>query len=337
LVISLTANTIPGSTGPSAARCYRYRMSSARSPATPLLPAAPPGLTVRERLAAIVSRRAVHDCTAPTGAAIRFYRFTQPRRCRKLHAFGPALSLVVQGNKTVELEGQRLSYDARRYLVVTAESAYDADIDAGTTPARPLLEVSIDIPVDLVVKTLLALADGEPGGPAPVETAPAYLAELSEPVAECVLRLLGTLDDPQAERLLAPLVLEELVFHLLRSDAARVLRRAAQGRDAPAIHRSMRFMRAHSRLPLTVAEVARTVGMSASHFAHRFRAVARQSPMRYLKQLRLHAARDLLLAGDVRVATAADQVGYQSTSHFTRDFKLLFGVSPAEYARRFRR
>jgi AraC-like DNA-binding protein len=312
-------------------------MSSARRPSTPVLPDAPPSPTLRERLADLITRRAVPDCMGPSGGAIRFYRLTQPRRCRKLYAFGPALSLLAQGNKTIELEGQRLSYDARRYLVVTAETTFDADIDAGTTPARPLLEVSIDIPVDLVVKTLLALADGEPGGPAPVETAPAFVADLSEPLAECVVRLLGTLDDPQAQRLLAPLILEELVFHLLRSDAARVLRRAAQGRDAATIHQSMRFMREHSRRPLTVGQVARNVGMSASHFAHRFRAVARQSPMRYLKQLRLHAARDLLLAGDVRVATAADEVGYQSASHFTRDFKLLFGVSPAQYARRFRR
>ena len=67
---------------------------------------------------------------------------------------------------------------------------------------------------------------------------------------------------------------------------------------------------------------------------HRFRAVARVSPMRYLKQLRMDQARAVLLAGGARISEAAAQVGYESASHFTRDFKAYFGVPPAEYGRR---
>jgi AraC-like DNA-binding protein len=58
--------------------------------------------------------------------------------------------------------------------------------------------------------------------------------------------------------------------------------------------------------------------------------------MRYLKQVRLQNARALLLADGLRVHEAAARVGYESTSHFTRDFKGYFGSAPAEYLRRFR-
>jgi transcriptional regulator GlxA family with amidase domain len=135
----------------------------------------------------------------------------------------------------------------------------------------------------------------------------------------------------------APLVLEELVFRLLRSDAAAVVRRAVvPDGNADAIQRAMVFMRRNAAKPLSVLTVARHVAMSPSHFAHRFRALARVSPMQYLKQLRLNEARALMLSEGLGVGEAAQRVGYESPSHFTRDFKSSFGAAPAVYVRALR-
>jgi AraC-like DNA-binding protein len=87
---------------------------------------------------------------------------------------------------------------------------------------------------------------------------------------------------------------------------------------------------------LSVASCARHVAMSPSHFAHRFRDVARMSPIAYLKHLRLHEARMLLLQEGLRPAEAAARVGYGSPAHFNRDFKERFELPPASYVRRFR-
>jgi AraC-like DNA-binding protein len=102
------------------------------------------------------------------------------------------------------------------------------------------------------------------------------------------------------------------------------------------IHEAMRYIRTHVSRPLSVDAVARRFAMSPSHFAHRFRAVAGVSPMRYQKHTRLTEARAAMVAGDLRVHEIAARVGYESASHFTRDFKAQFGETPAAYARRFR-
>jgi AraC-like DNA-binding protein len=96
-------------------------------------------------------------------------------------------------------------------------------------------------------------------------------------------------------------------------------------------------MRRNAAQALSVEDIARHVAMSPSHFAHRFRAVARVSPMRYLKHVRMSDAREIMIATGARVAEAASRVGYESPSHFTRDFRSHFGAAPAEYVRRFRR
>ena len=87
---------------------------------------------------------------------------------------------------------------------------------------------------------------------------------------------------------------------------------------------------------LFVTREARYLSTIPSHFAHRFRAVARVSPMRYVKQVRLDRARLLMLREGLGASEAADEVGYASPSHFTRDFKAVFGAPPAAYAQRLR-
>ena len=106
--------------------------------------------------------------------------------------------------------------------------------------------------------------------------------------------------------------------------------------DLLKVESAMKFMRAHAARPLSVQQIARHVGMSESHFAHRFRDVARVSPMRYLRHVRLAEARSLMLAEGSRPSEVAGRVGFESASHFTREFKRFYGASPGEYVRRFR-
>ena len=99
--------------------------------------------------------------------------------------------------------------------------------------------------------------------------------------------------------------------------------------DATRILSAMRFIRERHADKLNVEQLARHAGMSPSHFAHRFRAVARVSPMRYLREVRLDAARTRLLRNGSRVSEVAVEVGFESPAHFTREFKRRFGVSPS--------
>ena len=80
--------------------------------------------------------------------------------------------------------------------------------------------------------------------------------------------------------------------------------------------------------PLSVAELAADVHMSASSFHHHFKQVTRMTPLQYQKRMRLLAARDLLASHVENVGGAAHAVGYQSASQFSREYKRYFGVAP---------
>lgn len=263
------------------------------------------------------------------------YRFDTPRTWFPGRSPSLAAAFILQGRKRVRIDGHVLDYDPGRYLVLTSASAFDSRV-AEATADKPYLSLGLHVPADLVAETLLALRDagGEPGDGSSVPAG--YVATLQPAMVDALLRLLRSLDDPIEREMLAPLALRELVLRLLRGEHAAALRQAARGPGQAQIAEAMAFMRAHSRKPLSVQDIARRVAMSPSHFAHRFREVARVSPMRYLKQVRLHDARALMLARGAGAAEAAEQVGYASVSQFTRDFRNHFGEPPRRHVDRLR-
>jgi AraC-like DNA-binding protein len=288
-----------------------------------------------ELLAALQARATTDGVIQAAHSGVHFYRATAPVRFRKVPIFGPRLVVAAQGRKVAKFPGGELEYNANHYLVVTGGTQLEGHV-VEASAEKPYLAMCIALAPEVVARTLLALSDAEPARSEPVvPRVPAFVSPLDDAVAGGVVRLLQALDDPLERRVLAPLVLDELVFRLLRSEAAGFVRSAVREGDS-GIQEAMCFMRQNATRSLTVEQVARHVGMSSSHFAHRFSAVARVSPMRFLKQLRLDAARELMLGQSLRAGDAAVQVGYESASHFTRDFKQAFGSAPAEYVRRFR-
>ena len=278
-----------------------------------------------------IGRHAVNEGRADTPyAGLSVFRISSTTVIRKEPAFGVTLGIVAQGSKALRVDGRTLEITPVNYLVVTREMQYDATVQP-ESELRPFLGVSVTFPPELVAKAMVALADGSDSRSGPLT--PAFTALLEPALAEPMSRLLNAVDDPVERRTLAPLAAEELVFRLLRSDAAAAMRGALRPGDARPITEAMRLMRMQAFRPLSVEAIARQVAMSPSHFAHRFRVVVRMSPMRFVKEVRLDAARTLLLNDAVRASEVALRVGYESPAHFSRDFKRRFGTSPARYGR----
>lgn len=293
-------------------------------------------MSALDDLRCLLQERALRDGVSDAPyPGVHFYRASQPVTFRKVAIFGPRLIVAAQGRKVANFPKQQLNYDENQYLVVTGGTQLEGRVIEASAE-KPYLALCMGLSPEVVARTLVALADAEAPPPKPeAKLAPAFVSALDERVTGSVVRLIRALEDPLEREVVAPLVMEELVFLLLRSEAASFVRGAVREGDS-SIQEAMRYMRENATRALSVEQVARHVGMSGSHFAHRFSAIARVTPMRFLKQVRLEAARELMLGRSVRASDAALQVGYESASHFTRDFKQAFGSAPGEYVRRAR-
>jgi AraC-like DNA-binding protein len=258
-------------------------------------------------------------------------RCSHPTTLTKSATFGITLGVVLQGSKRIRVGEHELVVEPQRLVVVTRDAEMAVAVTSAS-PERPYLGFSLCFGPERVARALLALA--EAGGPTTPETAPVFAAPIDTELADALARYLRALRDPLDEKLLAPLAVDEILYRLLRSDAAAAVRSAVgSASDAQRIVEAMRYIRANHQRKLDVSRVAREVAMSPSHFAHRFRAVARTSPMRYLREVRLERARSLLLESGARASDVALQVGFETHAHFTREFKRRFGAPPSHYLR----
>jgi AraC-like DNA-binding protein len=163
------------------------------------------------------------------------------------------------------------------------------------------------------------------------------VSPLSFDLLDASVRLLRLLDSPREARVLAPLVTREIVFRLLMGEQGGRLRHiAALGSNTNRITIALERLRKDFDRPLRIESLARELGMSSSAFHHHFKSVTAMSPIQFQKQLRLQEARRLLLAEELDAASAGYRVGYADSSHFSREYKRHFGVTPMRDAVRLR-
>ena len=96
---------------------------------------------------------------------------------------------------------------------------------------------------------------------------------------------------------------------------------------------AVEYMSQHYDEPIEIAELAKVASLSVSQFERRFRTVFEQTPTRFLIRYRLTRASQMLMHSDDTISQIAQDVGFYDHSHFTREFKKLFGRAPGRYRR----
>lgn len=99
----------------------------------------------------------------------------------------------------------------------------------------------------------------------------------------------------------------------------------------PAVGRAVALVHENPALDWTIKELARETGVSRSVLAARFMRLVGCPPIQYLTRWRVQLAARLLTDGLAKVSAVGHDVGYKSDAAFSRSFKRVAGVSPAEW------
>ena len=110
----------------------------------------------------------------------------------------------------------------------------------------------------------------------------------------------------------------------------RLKRIAATGTTGHRIVKAIEWLKINFARPLSIENLANTMGMSVSSFHQHFRDITSMSPLQYQKRIRLTEARQLIMTQNCDISSASIQVGYESLSQFSREYKRFFSVSPSE-------
>ncbi|WP_144640005.1 AraC family transcriptional regulator [Bordetella genomosp. 13] len=248
--------------------------------------------------------------------------------------YDPGIVIVCQGRKRGYFGEQLYLYDENHYLAVSVPVPFDMETEA--TADHPLLALYLHL--DFTMAAELAEQIDRQGAADPRQAPRSMMSTPMDPAMQgSVLRFLDALNDPLEADVLGPGLLRELYFRVLTGEQGGAMRQALAMRGHfGRIGKALRRIHADYAKPLDVALLAEEAGMSEPSFYSHFKSITQVSPMQYVKSTRLHQGRLLMVRRDLTAEAAGYAVGYTSPSQFSREFKRLFGATPAAEARRMR-
>ena len=240
--------------------------------------------------------------------------------------YPPSFCFVAQGSKRALLGEEVFRYDPEHYMIYTVDLPITFQVDEASEE-RPYLGFRLDLEPALVASVIMESGARIKKGDA--NTKAMNVSSVDADLFDAVVRLVRLIETPAERKVLAPLIIKEIVYRLLiGGQGARLSHILASSGDTRRISKAIGHLREHFDEQLKMEEIARELGMSVSGFHHHFKSVTSMSPLQFQKHLRLQEARRLMLGEEMDAASAGFRVGYQDPSHFSREYKRHFGAPP---------
>ncbi|WP_152679714.1 AraC family transcriptional regulator [Paenibacillus sp. IHB B 3415] len=261
---------------------------------------------------------------------IRSSRLSEP----VYSVYEPSLCVVAQGSKVVMLGKEVYQYDPSSYLTASVHLPITGQV-VEASDETPYLSLQILFDMNQILGVIQASADAIQAGN---ETSRGLkVSRVNDTLLDAVLRLLKLVETPRDIPVLAPYTMREIIYRVLQNDnSASLTQFAVIGSHAQRIAGVVEKLNREFAQPLRVEELAAEARMSTSSLYDYFKEVTGMSPIQFQKQIRLQEARRLLFSGSTDAAEAAFQVGYESPSHFSREYARMFGMPPVRDVRRLR-
>ncbi len=248
--------------------------------------------------------------------------------------YDPGIVIVCQGTKRGFFGDRIYQYDAQHYLAVAVPVPFSMETDA--TQAHPLLAIYMHLNFQLAAELILQI-DAHNMPLYQVAPQPMMSSPMDASLRAAVLRFLEAMAPPRDAAILGPMLVREIYYRVFTGSQGNAMRGALAMRGQfGKIGRALERIHARYAEPLNLTMLCDEAGMSMPTFHSHFKAITHTSPMQYVKSIRLHQARLLMVRQDMTAEAASHAVGYASPSQFNREFKRLFGATPASETRRMR-
>ncbi|MBO5032513.1 MAG: response regulator [Lachnospiraceae bacterium] len=123
------------------------------------------------------------------------------------------------------------------------------------------------------------------------------------------------------------------IVKLIESYLSLVVKAFEQEQNAPnyAVYQVQQYIRMHYQEDLTLNTLADLVYLNPNYLSNVFAQITGCTLNKYIKQIRMEKAQELLLNTNMKVTDISQAVGYPNTSYFCKSFQKLFGTTPERF------
>ena len=238
------------------------------------------------------------------------------------------LILVLQGKKIGHLSQNTLVYDSKNYLVVPTTLPLECETYA--SKEEPFIGLIISIDKKMMYEIIDCVSKKEAIN-SKKNSIGIFSDVVTEEIEDLTLRLLNILQSKEESKILGESLLKELFYRIAVGENSNFLHKMFLDNNNEAkIARALKIIHTLCETNLDIPNLARQEDMSVSSFHTHFKKVTSHTPLQYIKKIRLNKAKDLIAKHNYQVVDAAYEMGYDSPSQFSRDFKSYFGYPPKD-------
>ena len=241
--------------------------------------------------------------------------------------YEPCVVFVLQGVKRAYLGSESFDYTPANYVVFSVPMPMEAELLEASVE-RPFLAMSLTIDPATITDLQMSIDAKEvtPAGPQKGIT----VSPIGQSMGEALYRLFSTFGDKRDAQVLGPMMVREIFYRVLLGNQGSILRAAVHRHGHyHRINQLLKAIQSDCAADLSTAEMARIANMSKTSLHDSFKSITTLTPLQYVKSIRLHRARALMINDGLTAGAAAYAVGYSSVSQFSREFKRLFGNPPS--------
>ena len=122
---------------------------------------------------------------------------------------------------------------------------------------------------------------------------------------------------------------------LILADVVRAMPNAESGSTgSPLVAKALRYIQQHSLSAISLSDVANAVGRTAPHVAAVVKSETGFTVGTWITSARVAKAAQLLQHTDMAIDQIAPQIGWQDTTHFIRQFRKIYGITPAAWRKK---
>ena len=244
--------------------------------------------------------------------------------------YEPLICLVGQGEKECFVGEQQFKYGPGKFFANFLPMPVSTSIN-GASKDTPYLCASLKIDLVKLAEMVLKVERQRVTTLSNDNTEVSCIAvgDTCEELTDAFVRLLSASKDPLSASVLSESIIDEIYFRLITSKYGRGLRELLnQYGEVQSLSKVVSYIHENISSPIQVTELSTIANMSKTTFFNAFKKLMHVSPNQYIKSTKLQKAQELLQRGN-QATQVSYQVGYNSFSQFSREYKRFFGFPPS--------
>lgn len=260
---------------------------------------------------------------------IKVFKVSRPIQMIDL-SYNIGVLFLVEGKKLGIMHDEMVLNTPDKYLMITAPQPSECGINAYKEISLTGLYINFDLSrLQKIVSKFNDLSKLNFSKKGKLNSA--ALCERTKEIDNVFNRILLALQSEVESKMLKDELLNELYFRILQDKYGFMLQElCAQNSSFSKISKVVKLIHSKMEEKISIDEMARLADMSSTSFHKLFKEALNDTPVQYIKKVRLEKARQLIIHENNKAIEASQKVGYESATQFNREFKRYFGITPSK-------